>query len=88
MSYNSIYTCLLYTSFHIERAMPALLRRKDIVRLTGRDELHIPLPGLVGTGIRQPAANQLSGRNGIGVYLSLIHIYTTESLKDAATPKA
>ena len=59
---------LYRTLFHIERAMPALLRRKDILRLTGRDEFHIPLPGLVGTGIRQPAANQLSGRNGIGVY--------------------
>ena len=37
-------------------------------RIQNFNEFHIPLPGLVGTGIRQPAANQLSGRNGIGVY--------------------
>ena len=53
---------------HIERTVPAVLRRKDILRLAGRNKFHVRLPGLVFTGIRQPAANHLSRRNSIGVY--------------------
>ena len=56
------------TFLHIQGTVPALLRREDIVRFAGSNELDILLPRLVSTRIGQPATDDFTGRHGIGIH--------------------
>ena len=56
------------TFLHVQCTVTALGRRKGVLRFTGRNELDILLPGLVLTGIGQPATDDFPGRYGIGIH--------------------
>ena len=53
---------------HVQCAVTTLGRGKGVLRFAGRNEFHILLPGLVLTGIGQPATDDFPGRHGIGIH--------------------